>query len=166
MHGGSSPQAREAAKRRLAVQAARRKLAEVDVEPVGDPFLALESLASEAMALRGLLAERVAAIEDTPDAKPADMRAEWRAYGEALDRAERFVRDMASLGLDERRVALSERQGEAIAAVLTSVTGAVFAALRGRLSASALPVLDAVERDEVPDMLRAELLKVEREVAR
>lgn len=161
MHGGASPQAREAAKRRLALQAARRKLADVDVEPIGDPFVALEQLAGEAMTLRGLLAERVAAIEDEPAAKPADRRAEWQAYGEALDRAERFVSHLTALGLDERRVALSERQADVIVGVLRAAVAALFGVLRERLGDSAFPVLDAVERDELPGLLRAELESVE-----
>lgn len=163
VHGGNAPQVREAARRNVAMQAARRKLTDVGVEPVGDPFVALEELTSEALTLRNVLAERVAAIEDEASAKPEDVRAHWRAYGEALDRAERFAKHLADLGLDERRVALSERLGGQVADVIRGALAAVFALLRDRLGEDASGVLDAVESEEVPRIVRAELLEVVRD---
>lgn len=162
-HGGAAPQVREAARRNVAMQAARRKLTDAGVEPVGDPFAALEDLASEALTLRKLLAERVAAIEEETSAKPQDIRAEWRVYGEALDRAERFVKHLADLGLDERRVALSERVGGQVADVIRASFAALFTLLRERLGDEAGEVLDAVESEEAPRIVRAELLEVVRD---
>ena len=157
-HGGRAPQTREAAKRRLAAAAARKKLAELDVEPLGDPFEALEDLAAEAVALKGLLADRVAALEEVDGAKPAEVRAEMRAYTDSMDRAQRFAKDVAALGLDERRVVVSERLGAQIEAVLRAALSATFALLRERLGDGANGVLDEVERREVPGIVRAELL--------
>lgn len=209
-HGGAAPQVRRAAARRLASEQVARKLAEVEVTPIGDPLEELERLAGEAIALKNFLASRVAAIEqaesshadtlrkhvralhtkavqlllraeeasDLPTAmtgisqalgalrelggRPVGgqyLQAELDLYLSALDRSERFLRDLAALGLDERRVRLAERQGELVADVLMGAMTAVFALVREALESGALDRdrLLAIEREEWPAIASREL---------
>lgn len=115
MHGGSSPQARAAAARRLAAQAAeadaRALLAHEGLEGVTDPVAALARLATEADAFRSALARRVNALQSVryEDAKGAEqLRAEVGLYERALDRTARFVEALARLGYEQRRVRIEE----------------------------------------------------------
>jgi hypothetical protein len=117
MHGGASPQARRKAAERLAAAEARRTLEDLggQVEPIGDPFAALEQLAGEAVALVAVLRGQVAALQAVryqggPGSGTEQLRGELQAYMTALGRAESILGRIAALDLDARRVRLQEAQ--------------------------------------------------------
>jgi hypothetical protein len=116
-HGGKSPQALAAAQRRLAVERATRAIDREQLPPVNDPVAVLQALASEALALKDYFAQRVRALEELRYKGGAgeQVRGELLLYERALDRSARFCSDLARLGLDERQVRVSERQGELLA---------------------------------------------------
>lgn len=123
-HGGKAPQARAAAERRVQAQAleadARAVLAFEAVEPIDDPVLALAELAAEVRATVRALGQRVNSLEDVRYPSPLgteQVRAELDLLGQYQDRLGRMLTALGRLGLDERRVQLSEAQ----AAVLVGV---------------------------------------------
>lgn len=105
-HGGSAPQVKAAAARRLATDRARRRLDEVEVTDIKDPIAAFRSVVSEAVALKDVLASGVAALEDlrAGDSKwgTEQVRAEVAAYERAMDRCGRLLSTWVQLGLEER----------------------------------------------------------------
>ncbi len=73
------------------------------------------------MALKDFFAARMAALEEIRYATPGageQLRAEVSAYERGLDRAERFLADLARLGLDERRVRVTEAQATMLLGVI------------------------------------------------
>jgi hypothetical protein len=126
-HGGSSPQARAAAARRLAEQRAGRLLAGLGhVEPVTDPIAALENIAGQAVALADLLRGVVANLEEIRyrgglGDGTENVRGELQAYMSALGRAESVLAKIVSLDLDARRVRLAEAQTTVVVAALARV---------------------------------------------
>lgn len=143
MHGGSSPQAKAAAARRLARQEAVATLAQVEVVPVGDPLDALAQVASEAVALKDHFANLVAelgktmAFTDRLGEQKLDARV--ALYERALDRAHRFLADWVRLGFEDRKVQLDEIR-----------TARVVAFVRGVLADHGI----AIEDDRTRQILR------------
>lgn len=135
-----------AARRRLAEQAALRTVQREGVAPVGDPVEQLRALAAEAVGLKDFFAARLAALEQLRyEGKTGEqLRSEVSLYERALDRSQRFLHDLARLGLDERQV----RVNEATAAVFLGVIS------RG-LAAAGLPEdLQMVARASIANELR------------
>jgi hypothetical protein len=98
-HGGSSPQARAAAERRLAEQAAESMLAplmaSIEVKPITDPLQVLLDVTSEAVALKDFFSERVGELKSLrysgSAAMPEVVRGEVLLYERSLDRVGRSV---------------------------------------------------------------------------
>lgn len=113
-HGGAIPSVRAAAKRRLAEQAATRAVEREGIAPLGDPVEMLRELAAEAIGLKDFFAARLAALEELryqgAGQAGEQLRAEVALYERALDRSQKFLHDLAKLGLDERQVRVSEAQ--------------------------------------------------------
>lgn len=111
-HGGSAPQVRRAAARRLAEAQAARAIADVVVEPIANPLDALAELAAEAAAWKSHLANVVAELKDQfrfTDEKGAEhLDARVALFERAMDRCQRYLTDWVRLGFEERRVALEE----------------------------------------------------------
>ena len=146
MHGASSPQARLAAKRRLAQAAATRAINRNGIAPVGDPIEGLRSLAAEAVALKDFFSDRLKALEELryQGNTGEQLRAEVGLYERALDRSQKFLHDLARLGLDERQVRVSEAQTAIFAGVIARA-----------LSAAGLPEETAVlVRSSIANELR------------
>ena len=151
-HGGKAPQARAAAERRVQAQAleadARAVLAFEAVEPIDDPVLALAELAAEVRATVRALGQRVNSLEDVRYPSPLgteQVRAELDLLGQYQDRLGRMLTALGRLGLDERRVQLSEAQ----AAVLVGVVDRLLVFL-------ALPRdEEAAARDELARIFRS-----------
>jgi len=123
MHGAKQPQKLAAAKRRLAEQAALRAVVREGIAPLGDPVEQLRALASEAVGLKNFFADRLAALQELRYEGHAgeQLRSEVALYERALDRSQRFLHDLARLGLDERTVRLDEARVVLLVSVLERV---------------------------------------------
>lgn len=111
-HGGSAPQVKAAAARRIAQAKAAASLAEVDVTPIDDPVAELVAVAEEARAWQRHLADQVAELGGltmfTEHGEQA--RAAVQLYERAMDRVAKFLEVWVRLGMDERVVRIQERQ--------------------------------------------------------
>ncbi|WSP85336.1 hypothetical protein OG289_42205 [Streptomyces sp. NBC_01235] len=143
MHGGSSPQAKAAAERRQLETEARAMLAELDVDPVSDPLAALLKLGGQALAWQEAAARLVNELQDVRYRAAngtEQLRAEVALFERATDRACSVLATIARLNIDERLMAVSERQAEAVigaveaALVAAGVTGDL--ATEGRRAAA------------------------------
>lgn len=124
-HGGAAPQAKAAAARRRVEADARQVLAELGVSPVGDPLEALLKLAGQVLAWQAATAALVNQLDGIRyrGANGAEqLRAEVALYERAMDRAVSVLSAIARLNIDERLVAVTEKQADAM-------VGAVNAAL-------------------------------------
>jgi hypothetical protein len=138
MHGGKLPNVRRMLARQEVEAKALRAIEREGITPVGDPVELLRSLAGEAVALKDFFAARMAALEEIRYATPGageQLRAEVSAYERGLDRAERFLADLARLGLDERRVRVTEAQAAVLLGVIVRGLAAAGLAEEQQLSA-------------------------------
>lgn len=124
-HGGSAPQVKAAAARRLAQAKAAASLADVEVVPIGDPLDALAQLAAEAMAWKNHLADTVAGLQAayrfTDDKSSEQLDARVALFERSMDRCQKFLSDWVRLGFEERKVRVDEVRAGLLAAVLMGV---------------------------------------------
>lgn len=129
MHGGSARQVRAKGRERLAAVAARadaeRLLTHEAVDRMEDPLEALGRLAVEALAMKEALASRVNALASlrysAAGAGTEQLRAEVVLYERALDRSAKFLDMLARNNWEERRIQISEAQGQQLVAVVRAV---------------------------------------------
>lgn len=126
VHGGAAPQVRRKAAERLAAHEALGELARRGVTPVDNPLAALASLAGEILTAKDVFRDRVARLQEeawrfTDDKGGEQLRAEIAMYERALDRSARVLADIARLKIDERLMAITEAQGQMVAAVIVAV---------------------------------------------
>jgi hypothetical protein len=128
MHGGSAPQNKAAAQRRLAAVAiqadAEATIAHLGMEPVEDPLAELSKLASSAQAMMHSLGARVNELNDveTFDAKQTpQLRVVVELYERAMDRTHRLLDSLVKHGYAERQVALAESEALLVAGVIRRV---------------------------------------------
>ena len=119
-HGGSASQVRAAAQLRLAEAEVRRI---TGAAPMTDPYGALEDLGGRAMALVNRLSHLVDELDDLRyeggvGGHWEQIRGELPMLLAALRQAESIAGRIVALGLDERRVRVSELQGALILAAL------------------------------------------------
>ena len=114
LHGGASPQARQAARLRLVERQALAVIDRERIAPMVDPLSALQQLAGEALRLKEYFGERLEALRYEGHAGE-QLRSEVALFERALDRAQKFALDLAKLDIDERLVRVSEAQGEMLA---------------------------------------------------
>lgn len=117
MHGGTAPQVKAAARRRLAESKVRQALDEVGIREVENPLEELRALTGEVVAWKDALARHVAALEDryrfTDDKGGEQLRAEVALYERAMDRAVKVLETWARLGIDAMLADLRVRVTEA-----------------------------------------------------
>lgn len=116
MHGGSSPQAREAARQRRTAAEATALLESVwdpNAAPVRDPVEALAALAGKAEHALDVLGARIT-VGDLEGATGVAWSRTMRELRQMLEGLER-------LGLEDRRVRLSEQMGQMLAGVVRSI---------------------------------------------
>lgn len=144
-HGGSAPQVKAKAALRVAEEEVRKSLAELDVEPVGDPFAELSKLAGQAVSWKDQLAAKVNELTEiryeASGAGTEQLRAEIALFERAMDRCAHILVAIGKLGIDERMVRITERQietlGQAINGALddAGVNGEQAVAVRTALAA-------------------------------
>ena len=130
-HGGRAPQVKAAAKRRLAEQEAARLAAKVldnpNAAPIVDVVTELQALAGRVRNAVDVIGARVNTLHEQEhlrytDAKFAEqLRAEATIWTGLLKQFQSLLVDMARLGIEERRVVLSERQGALLALAVRRV---------------------------------------------
>lgn len=123
-HGGGAPQVQAAARRRLAQQEAAATLADVGVYPVTNPVEAFADLVSEVVALKDHFADRVAQLESlryTSTWNTEQMRTEVALYERALDRSGRLLSQWVSLGLEAKRVEMSQQVAGQVSALISAL---------------------------------------------
>lgn len=132
-HGGSAPQVRAAANRRLALEEARGLVetygTELDVTPEEAIFAMIRVTAGNVMMLQDLVSELEAGVGPgaiaghtgntriLDEARPHVLVV---MYNEERDRLVRFSKVAAEIGLSERMVSLAESQGQLIAKIFTA----------------------------------------------
>ena len=131
VHGGRAPQVKAAAKRRLAEQEAARLAAKVldnpDAAPIVDVVTELQALAGRVRNAVDVIGARVNTLHEQEhllytDAKFAEqLRAEATIWAGLLKQFQSLLVDMARLGIEERRVVLSEQQGALLALAVRRV---------------------------------------------
>jgi hypothetical protein len=112
--------------------------------PLGDPVEELLQLGAEIRAWLEVLRELVARAKDiaTYDVAHREYeRASIKLYGEQLDRAHRVLSDLAKLGLDQRRVRVSEIQTATLVAAVTAMVRHEDLALDAGRQARALEIV-------------------------
>lgn len=123
-HGGSAPQVRAKAAERVVEAEVTREIGRQGWEPVTDPVGAYADNAGEVLAFKDRLRERVELLDDWTMrvasfgggddedggsqlmAMGEQVRAYVAAYERSLDRAERTLARMISLGLDAKAIEL------------------------------------------------------------
>lgn len=129
-HGGSSPQAKQAARRRLErerVSAAIRRLG-IPVEGDADPLAILARVLNLAAGDLETLRDAVAEVEvHDPDHPVVSM------YLEAVDRAGRLAKVAADTSLAERMASIAEADARALRDALDRAMGVVGLDLNQRL---------------------------------
>ncbi|HMH76884.1 MAG TPA: hypothetical protein VK547_09690 [Candidatus Udaeobacter sp.] len=121
LHGGSTGTQIVGVERRQVEDGARRILADLGAAaPVENPLVELQLLAGEILAFRNALRSMVERLDGVRYSGEAgeSIRGEVILYERALDRCTRVLTDIAKLNLDERLVAITEKQGTAIATAL------------------------------------------------
>ncbi|MFR0358638.1 hypothetical protein [Streptomyces sediminimaris] len=123
LHGGCTPNQAVSAGRQKAEAEARRVLAELSVGPVADPLEALLKLAGEVLAWQRATAGLVNQLDSIryPGGNGTEqLRSEVVLYERAMDRAVNVLAAIARLNIDERLVAVTERQADAVVSAINA----------------------------------------------
>ncbi len=148
MHGGSAPQVRSAARRRLAVEEITREIGRLGMQVPVDPLDAMLEQVEEAYANVAVLRLAVAELGITvandgavavpdPDGWEAREHVLVAMYHSERDRLMRFSKLCLDAGVDERRVRLAEAQGQLLARVVQAAVDACNPTAEGRAAAMA-----------------------------
>lgn len=132
VHGGKAPQVKASASRRLEVEEIETEVGNLiafeSFEGVSDPLEVLSELAARSLATERALAARVndLASDDrlrykASGAGTEQLRAEVVLWERWHSIAARHAETLAKFNFEERRVRMSERQGDLVAEVLKSI---------------------------------------------
>lgn len=112
-HGAAAPQVKAANARRLATIRGEKKLADWGYDPVDDPFAVMSDMAGRSVALVEAIATDLAEGKVTV--------ANVEALGQAIERAHRQAKDLASTGFEAARLRLDQRRLALDVAVIRGV---------------------------------------------
>lgn len=122
LHGGNTRNQRAAARAEKAEQDAHRLLAQLDVQPVDDPFAALSRLAGQVLAWQEAISRIVNDLGDRVryegGAGAEQLRAEIALYERAMDRTGSILGMIAKLNIEDRMARVTERQADALISAL------------------------------------------------
>jgi hypothetical protein len=158
MHGGSSPQALEAAERRRLEAGAEATINAMlwpglrSAEPVKDPVASLERLAGALEQLVDQAGARVSQLQHLAGGKDlTQLRAEVTLLERALGHLRSVLVDMARLGIAERQIQLDQQLSDVIVGAFRAALAAValLPADRERLLSTFLGKLGDVVPGEV-----------------
>lgn len=140
MHGGTSPRARERADRERVDEDMRELLSRLDMGPVQDPLTALRDMAGEVVAWKDAMREKVEDLNTLSYSTDygETAKAVVQLFERAMDRAGKFLFDIARLNIDERLAAVTERQA-----------GMIEEAFFAALDEAGVPVQDVETRSRV-----------------
>jgi hypothetical protein len=128
LHGGNTRNQRIAARAEKADQEARRILAQLDVQPVEDPFAALSRLAGQVLAWQEAISRIVNDLGDRVRYEGASgaeqLRAEIALYERAMDRTGSVLGMIAKLNIEDRMARVTERQADALVSALEAALAA------------------------------------------
>ncbi|MEW2301991.1 hypothetical protein AB0958_18790 [Streptomyces sp. NPDC006655] len=128
LHGGNTRNQRTAARAEKADQEARRLLAQLDVQPVDDPFAALSRLAGQVLAWQEAISRIVNDLGDRVRYEGASgaeqLRAEIALYERAMDRTGSVLGMIAKLNIEDRMARVTERQADALVSALEAALAA------------------------------------------
>lgn len=121
LHGGASPQARRKAAERVLDEQVQHAISGMDIKPIGNPLVALSTLAAEIIAWKDLIAAHVEKLKgelryETEHAE--QIRGEVTLYERALDRSVAVLAKIAQLKIDERLAAINEAQVQQMTRIL------------------------------------------------
>jgi hypothetical protein len=131
MHGGLTPQVKQAGVVRVLEAQVKGQLRQQGWEPVTDPIRHYAELGGEVLAFKDLCRARINELEGRWEV-PAegfvaeDTKAAVQLYERALDRADKILASMLRIGLDaealrQSRERPSREQAETLAAILAQV---------------------------------------------
>ncbi len=167
MHGGKQGAARANGERKATQAEASaivaRLLHDTNAKPVTDPVSELQAIAGRMASAVESLGERVNAL---PTIDYEDLNATRRAHvvveawQQLMVEYRKALTDMVRLGLEERRVALTEQAGALLAGVVERVAAALLTAALSSLAdhADAAAVLRATWAQTSAEIGRRELL--------
>lgn len=123
-HGGAAPQVQRAGQLRVLEREMRAGLAQLDVDPIGDPFTELAKLAGQVVAWKDQLADKVNELTqlryEAMGAGTEQLRSEVALFERAMDRCAAVLGMIAKLNIDDRLARVSERQADALMRALTA----------------------------------------------
>jgi hypothetical protein len=122
-HGGGTALAKAKARRAVLEEQARRAVMSLDADPGNDPMGVLSWMAGEAVAWKNLMAGLVEGLAQWRYQSVGgfeQLRAEVALFERAMDRCVHVLATMARLELDERLVAVTEREAELVLVALVA----------------------------------------------
>lgn len=124
-HGGAARQVKAAAQIRLVEQEARTTFGRLtdNSTPVTNPLTALSDLAGHAKSWMEFLAGKIADLQRLAYESPTggeQIKGEIVLFERAMDRLNTVLATVARLNIDERLVAISEKQADMVIAALNA----------------------------------------------
>lgn len=119
-HGGLTPGARRNAMERLAAERAQRFLSQQSYEPMEDPILHMQMLASEAWAAKEYFKTQIEELRYKGQTGE-QLRSEVALWERAIDRCDKIISNNIRLGIAERMLRLREEQAVQIIGLIQRV---------------------------------------------
>ena len=120
MHGGMNPAARRNAMERLAAERAAAFLSQQAYEPMEDPILHMQMLASEAWAAKEFFKTQIEELRYKGQTGE-QLRSEVALWERAIDRCDKIISNNIRLGIAERMLRLREEQAVQIIGLIQRV---------------------------------------------